>query len=437
MEGKALPQASGHAVPLSRLSAPGFPEDAVRERARRGTAALWPFAEGKGYGATLIGQLPSEPADALDALRLVPPVFMPERLQKLIELGREPYFSDVSLETRIGGFQSSLPVYISALGSTRAAHDDLGIAVAKPSAAFGIPLVIGENVSSVHGYARRVHPERPCFKERAFAYADALPDKGGGLVVQQSTEDANAELWNRVYSDPDFGHLLSSGRLGFELKVGQGAKPGLGGLTLVGPEEAERLRPQFLVEEAFGHDGLRLRSSAPGTFTDEILRQQIRLMRNNYPRALVWVKLSPGRDVALAARVAWQAGADAVVVDGAEAGTGLAPSAFLQGVGLPLLECLLRVRQPAGCLLASGRMWEATRIVKALALGASGAGMGRAALIAANEDPHAGLNRFLESLALELRLVLSALAHYRVSDVRPDDLWDPRSGATASPIFSA
>jgi hypothetical protein len=28
-----------------------------------------------------------------------------------------------------------------------------------------------------------------------------------------------------------------------------------------------------------------LRSASPGTFTEEILRQQMRLMRNNFPRA--------------------------------------------------------------------------------------------------------------------------------------------------------
>ena len=41
-------------------------------------------------------------------------------------------------------------------------------------------------------------------------------------------------------------------------------------------------------------------------------------MRNNFPRAKVWVKLIPGRDVAEAVQVA-VSGADAVTVDGAEA----------------------------------------------------------------------------------------------------------------------
>ncbi|MFD2284399.1 hypothetical protein ACFSUJ_34680 [Streptomyces lusitanus] len=60
------------------------------------------------------------PADRLDALRLAPPVFMEQRLAKLIELGREPTYQDVDLRTTIGGLRSTAPVYLSALGSTRA-----------------------------------------------------------------------------------------------------------------------------------------------------------------------------------------------------------------------------------------------------------------------------------------------------------------------------
>ena len=42
-----------------------------------------------------------------------------------------------------------------------------------------------------------------------------MPDGLGGVVVQQSTEDADAEVWNLVYSDPFATRLLNSGRLAF------------------------------------------------------------------------------------------------------------------------------------------------------------------------------------------------------------------------------
>ena len=38
---------------------------------------------------------------------------------------------------------------------------------------------------------------------------DAAPDELGGVVVQQSTEDADAEVWNLVYSDP-LGHRAAA-----------------------------------------------------------------------------------------------------------------------------------------------------------------------------------------------------------------------------------
>ncbi|MFD6891539.1 glutamate synthase-related protein [Streptomyces sp. NPDC059957] len=442
---------------MSSLGAPGFPERAVRARARLGTAEVFPAADA--YGAELFGATAggygadgygaggyaadgyaAGPAgaspDALDALRITPPVFMPRRLEKLIDLGREPSYEDVDLDTSIGGFTARLPLYLSAFGSTRAGSGDLGVAAGRQAARLGIPMVIGENMVPVHGYARGGDggATRSALLERVAAYAESVPDGVGGVVVQQSTEDADSEVWNLLYSDPGTRPLRDSGRLGFELKVGQGAKPGLGGMTVVGAAEAGRLAGQFAVRDLLGDgdgngnaggEGRRLRCATPGTFTEEIVRQQLRFMRNNFPLARTWVKFHPGRDIAAAAATAWAAGADAVTVDGAEGGTGWAPRVFLDQVGLPLGECLRRIGRPAGDLLASGRIWEGGRAVRALALGATAVGLGRAALLAVDEDPESGLVRLVEALALELRLLVSALGKYRVADLDPADLWSP------------
>jgi hypothetical protein len=95
-----------------------FRPNGPRGRARDGAACAFPPRSG--YGTAVVGAGPPRPgsggaADALDALRLGPPVFMPRRLEKLIDLGREPLYSDVDLSTPIGGFRRSLPLYISAL----------------------------------------------------------------------------------------------------------------------------------------------------------------------------------------------------------------------------------------------------------------------------------------------------------------------------------
>jgi isopentenyl diphosphate isomerase/L-lactate dehydrogenase-like FMN-dependent dehydrogenase len=388
--------------------------------------------------------------------RLVPPVFVPHRLDKLIELGREPTFRDVELSTTIGGLRSTLPLYLSAFGSTKVASVDLGLAASRQAGWLGIPMVVGENVLRVNGFGRAEEDAEGSMLARIRAYADGALEGYGGVVVQQSTEDADAEVWNLVYSDPNAHHLLETGRLAFELKVGQGAKPGLGGMTLLDPGTAARLADSYTMlpiggagpvegivgdgiigegaVETGGGEGISdaertvLRCCSPGTFTEEILRQQIRLMRNNFPRAKVWVKLPPARDVRAAAVVAWQAGADAVTVDGAEGGTGWAPTAFLEHVGLPLAECLRRIGTPEGCLLVSGRMWEGSRVVKSLALGASAAGLGRAALIAVDADPRCGLVNLVECLALELRMLLSALGKYCVGSLSVEDVWSPDGG---------
>jgi isopentenyl diphosphate isomerase/L-lactate dehydrogenase-like FMN-dependent dehydrogenase len=410
------------------VRAGGYPEREVRARAALGTAAIFPAEES--YGREVFGAGQVSRSDVLDRLRLVPPVFVPLRLEKLIDLGREPLFHDVELSTSVGGFRSLLPVVLSAFGSTQLGGGDLAVAASRQAGRAGIPMVIGENVVPVNGYGRGEGADNALLT-RVRAYADEVLDGLGGVVVQQSTEDADAEVWNLVYSDPSVESLLSTGRLGFELKVGQGAKPGLGGMTLLDRAAAAKAGAQYAITRLDSVER-RLRSASPGTFTDEILRQQIRLMRNNFPRARIWVKLPPGRDVAQAARVAWNAGADAVTVDGAEGGTGWAPTAFLDHVGLPLAECLLRIGSPAGCLLAGGRMWEATRVVKTLALGARAATLGRAALIAVDEDPEHGLVRLLDALALEARLLISALGKYTTSALDRDDLWLPETAADGS-----
>lgn len=404
-----------------------------RRRAREGLLSLFPLRDVSEYGHRTFGQRRERPARSgltWDAIALAPPLFVPKRFEKMLELGREPYFTDVDLATPTGGFRSALPVYVSALGSTDIASQG-GLRIAAATGAKGVPMVLGENIGTVRGYDKRVNPQHPSLKDRAKAYRDALPEKLGGLVVQQSVEDADAELWNRIYSDPDFEPLLSTGRLGFELKCGQGAKPGLGGLTLVGTKDARRLKSKFLVEE---HDvGQRhvLRHSSPGTYTDEILRNQVRLMRNNYPRAKIWIKLPPTRDVDQAVQVAWEAGAHAVTVDGAEGGTGLAPSAFLEHMGLPLLECLLRVgaHEREHCLQVSGGFYEGARIVKALCLGADAIGLGRAFLAAAESDRPEGLDDWWHVLEMELRMLISGLGKYKAGDLSPEDLFLPQGVA--------
>lgn len=265
---------------MSGISTPGFPEAEVRRRAALGAAAVFP--ERRLYGVAAFGREPGP--DALDAISLVPPVFVPGRLAKLIELNREPLYSDVNLTTNVGGFDAPLPVYISAFGSTEIASGDIALAVSRQAGALGIPLVIGENVVPINGFRCAGTEQKSdtvalsrTMLERIGCYLETVPDGLGGVVVQQSTEDADAEVWNRVYSDPTILPLLETGRLAMELKVGQGAKPGIGGVTLLSRDRAAELDEHYHLDpivEKFSDTVVR--HSSPGTFTEEILRQQIR-----------------------------------------------------------------------------------------------------------------------------------------------------------------
>ncbi|MEU0548230.1 glutamate synthase-related protein [Micromonospora sp. NPDC005979] len=415
---------------MTRLEAPGFADAQARDRARRGAAAVFP--DPGAYGRTVFGEDRAAPVgDGIDQLRLVPPVFVPQRLERLLELGEEPRPEDVLLSTVVGGLVAPYPLYVSAFGSTDVSATGAGVSLSRQAGELGIPLVIGENVVPVSGYGRLGQQERGALLGRIEAYLKT-GESGGGVVVQQSTQDADAEVWNTVYSDPTASRLLEQGRLAFELKVGQGAKPGLGGQTLLRRDQAAAMADRFTIADLYDRQtDAVLRSGTPGTFTREILGQQVRLMRNNYPRCRVWVKLPPARDVGEAAETCWAAGADAVTVDGAEGGTGWAPTVFLQHVGLSLADCLGQVDARGRSLLASGRITDGARAAKCLALGARAVGLGRAALIAVDEDPDHGLIRLVEALALELRLIASALGRYDISHLDRTDLWPQPAHAPA------
>ena len=103
-------------------------------------------------------------------------------------------------------------------------------------------------------------------------------------------------------------------------------------------------------------------------------------------------------------RLAWKAGADCVVVDGMEGGTGASPDLLLEHTGIPTLAAVCEARaalEDVGAygkmqLIIAGGIRSGADAAKALALGADAVYIGTAALIALNcnkpmylEDYHA------------------------------------------------
>ncbi len=408
-----------------------YPFDEISMKALKGREGAYPFGEVGTYGAAVLGASVSRRSYprflSLDDLVLYPPAFTPRRLEKMAELLREPVFTDVSLETELGGFKSAAPLVVASMGSTDIASR-YSIQIAKAAAAEGVPMGVGENVSTVRGYEARRSKLHPSFKERVMAYLGNL-DGSGGVFIQQNVEDSYDEHWNKVYSDKDLEPFIEEGRVGFEVKVGQGAKPGLGGVIRMRREDAVKVRDKYhFLEDPLTAKGKYVeRYSVPGTFTPDILRGTIRMMRNNYPRAKIWIKTGPYRDVAEIIRIASEEGADAVVIDGKEGGTGMAPSAAMKELGYPTVVGLKKIMDArlggAGLsLLVAGRLFNGAHAVKSIALGASGVYVGRPLILAAMIRGEKGVRNYIEAVKVEIQMLVSALGKYDVREVSREDV---------------
>ncbi len=420
------------AAAAGRAFLESYPVDEIVQKAKHGKEALYPFSDLDEYGRALlgadIGVKQATRFGTLDQLVLLPPVFTPRRLEKMADLQREPFFSDVALETKIGGFRSRLPVTMASMGSTEVAHGASGH-LGKGAAQAGIPIGLGENIATVWGYARRRKSSMPTFKERLSVYLDDLEEPYGGVVIQQSVEDAFDELWNKVYTDPDIEPYVQKGLVAFEVKLGQGAKPGLGGETKVSREVAQSLKGKYYFpEDPEGVErDLYERHSAPGTYTEEILRAQLRSLKNNFPRARIWIKTGPFRDLLALFRVASQGRVDAVLIDGKEGGTGMSPVIALKDLGLPTLACLKRIYDARveglrTAFLVSGRLHDGGHVVKALSLGANACSFGRPFIVAAWTAGAKGVRNYLEATEVEMRMLISSLGKYAVGDLAPEDI---------------
>ena len=300
LAGQRLPEAAGGGVAVTACSARRLSRSRPSGRgpATRRRPAIFPDADELRH-ARCSAPAAAVRATELDAARLVPPVFMPQRLEKLIELGREPMYT----RRRPGhgasaASASPLPVYLSRVRLHPGGRRRPRRGRRRQAGRLGIPMVIGENVVPVNGYGR-IDERAP--SSRCSAGSAPTPTNGarrdGGVVVQQSTEDADAEVWNLVYSDPAAQPLLDSGRLALRAEGRPGRQAGAGRDDRARTGGRRPVSPTVPSTRCSARTTGVLRCSSPGTFTEEILRQQIRLMRNNYParQGLGEAAARPGR----------------------------------------------------------------------------------------------------------------------------------------------
>ena len=172
-----------------------------------------------------------------------------------------------------------------------------------------------------------------------------------------------------------------------EIKIGQGAKPGIGG-HLPGEKVLDNISQTRMIP--IGTDAL---SPAPqhDIYSIEDLSMLIYALKEatNYEKP-VSVKIAAVHNVAAIASGIVRAGADIVAIDGLRGGTGAAPLATRDNVGIPMELALAavdkRLREEGirhKCsILAAGGIRCSADALKAIALGADAVYIGTAALVA-------------------------------------------------------
>ncbi len=172
-----------------------------------------------------------------------------------------------------------------------------------------------------------------------------------------------------------------------EIKIGQGAKPGIGG-HLPGEKVSEEISKTRMIPA--GTDAL---SPAPhhDIYSIEDLRQLIYALKEatNYTKPVA-VKIAAVHNSAAIASGMVRAGADIIALDGVRGGTGAAPTVIRDNVGIPIELALAavdsRLREEGirnqASILAAGGFRNSSDIIKAIALGADAVYIGTAALVA-------------------------------------------------------
>ena len=171
-----------------------------------------------------------------------------------------------------------------------------------------------------------------------------------------------------------------------EIKYAQGAKPGLGGHLLgnKNTESVARLREAV--------QGTSLFSPFPfhSVYSVEDHKKHVDWLKQTNERALISVKVSTPTDVDMVAVGAYYAGAHIVHLDGAYGGTGAAPEIAKKNIAMPIEYAIPKVHKflveegirDEIILMSSGGLRSAWDVAKAIALGADGAILGTAELVA-------------------------------------------------------
>ena len=226
---------------------------------------------------------------------------------------------------------------------------------------------------------------------RGASAAGTSTTTGDGGMTDEERQHSKTLVYqylpSRYGMNPD--HLRVADAI--EVVVGQGAKPGGGGM-LLGQKITERVAEMRTLPEGIDQRSACRHPDWTGPDDLEIKIGELREITDW--QVPIYVKVGAARpyyDTALAVK----AGADAVVVDGMQGGTAATQDVFIEHVGIPTLAAIgesvralreLGVHRREVKLIAAGGIRSGADVAKALALGADAASIGTAALIAIGDN---------------------------------------------------
>jgi glutamate synthase domain-containing protein 2 len=182
----------------------------------------------------------------------------------------------------------------------------------------------------------------------------------------------------------DLDHLRRAD--GLEIAMGQGAKPGTGGL-LLGMKVSERVATMRSLPIGVDQRATCRHPDFMGADHLQIKIEELREATDYQVPILVKIGATrPYFDVAVAAKC----GADVIVIDGMEGGTGASPELLLDHTGVPTISAIPAARRALDDtgmsgqvdLVVSGGIRSGVDVAKSLALGADAVMIATASLIA-------------------------------------------------------
>jgi methylamine---glutamate N-methyltransferase subunit C len=292
---------------------------------------------------------------------------------------RVPHFDDLLF---LGASISRYP--LEGYRETCDTRVTLGTRFAKKPIELDIPITIaGMSFGALSAQAKEA------LGRGASAAGTSTTTGDGGMTPEErghSTKLVYQYLPSRYGMNPDDLRRADA----IEIVVGQGAKPGGGGM-LLGQKISDRVAEMRTLPK-----GIDQRSACrhpDWTGPDDLEIKILELREITGWQVPIYVKVGgtrPYYDTALAVK----AGADVVVMDGMQGGTAATQDVFIENVGLPTLACIrpaVRALQDLGMhrevqLVISGGIRTGADVAKALALGADAVAIGTAALVALGDN---------------------------------------------------